>query len=158
MTEWKRKRERRKGRARARRTWGAWLTGCKLRGPGFPVWHWAWWVCLFSYSIRRSLFLPEEVPFEELLCWGVVSPWTGYSCLQTYRKSTGKATKMFFKAIFQRHVRGGWNSSKRCISWLRYFFPLSSEFSAEQRCHMNATGVRCSWGPSGSVWSGGGWG
>ena len=28
-------------------------------------------------------FPAEEVPFEELLCWGVVSPWTGYSCLQT---------------------------------------------------------------------------
>lgn len=29
---------------------------------------------------------------------------------------------MFFKAIFQHHVRGGWNTSTRYISWLRYFF------------------------------------
>lgn len=26
-----------------------------------------------------SLFLPEEVPFEERLCWGAVSPWTDSS-------------------------------------------------------------------------------
>lgn len=56
---------------------------------------------------------------------------------------------MFFKAIFQCHVRGGWNSRKRCISWLRYFFPLSSELGAEQRRHMNAPGSEVLGGPPG---------
>lgn len=45
------------------------------------------------------------------------------------------------------------NSSERFISRLRYFFPLSSEFSTEQRCHMNATGVSCTRAPPG-LWSG----
>lgn len=74
MEEKKRERQRTEmWEAEWEHTRGTWLAGWRFRGPGFPIWHWPWWVCLFSYSIRHSLFLPEEVPFEELLCWGVVS-------------------------------------------------------------------------------------
>lgn len=149
MTEWKGKKKK-KGRQKDRevRARAGMRTRCSAGGlaarrarfsnlaPGS--------MSLFVQPQYQTFPFPaQRSPLWRTALLGSSFPLVGLLPFADLKEKNWKGHKnVLYKAIFQRHVRGGWNSSKRFISWLRYFFPLSSECSTEQRCHMNAAGVR----------------